>query len=646
MLNMKRLNPTADTIKMLLLRSGNRCYFPNCSHAIFNDKDILIAECCHIEAAMPGGERFNTVQSEEERRSINNLLFLCHQHHVETDDVNAYTVEKLKAIKQEHENKFRENNIKINSNHINQVICSIEEILSTVKQTHKTVTKLDEKQDLIIDLLASQQTKRTEEAYDNVPLTKDEVKRQLKIASSELYFIDNNFHIPESHINRKETKNLYDWIIAENSTIDEKCDEKSFPNVLILTGNAGMGKTVILKDLLDVLISKDIPVLGLKADKKKLSIDSVEKSLLESDISITNLFYQLTLQHQFVVLLVDQIDALSQSLSINREQIKAYTSLINKLATIDRVKIVISCRKFDLEYDPEFTQFRHNKKIQVDLLSIEEVNLILQRLTQKKGLVFPSNLIELLRTPLHLDIFCRIYDEHVSLNEIKNLQDLYRGLWNKKIKQIDRTSTILKVTVLEDVLFEVASEIYKRQDNLCVPVVLFDNYFHEIQYLKSESLLIEDNGYILFFHQSFYDYTFARNFIEKEKSELYNFLIELEHQGLFIRSMVKQIISYLRLYNPKEYNKQLNNILFSDKIRFHIKHLIINYLSFEESPTTDEHKVILRIIEEMPPLAVSFFFMIPNINWHNLFLEEKDLMTELINQDSRLGTAIERFLST
>jgi len=48
---MSRLTPKTETIKFLLLRSGNGCAFPNCTKHLFNDDDKLIGECCHIEAA-------------------------------------------------------------------------------------------------------------------------------------------------------------------------------------------------------------------------------------------------------------------------------------------------------------------------------------------------------------------------------------------------------------------------------------------------------------------------------------------------------------------------------------------------------------------------------------------------------------------
>ncbi|MCV5665275.1 hypothetical protein OFN50_40250, partial [Escherichia coli] len=56
-----------------------------------------------IEAAEKGGERYNENQTDEERRAESNLLFLCHAHHKETDNVAQYTVDVLKEMKRQHE---------------------------------------------------------------------------------------------------------------------------------------------------------------------------------------------------------------------------------------------------------------------------------------------------------------------------------------------------------------------------------------------------------------------------------------------------------------------------------------------------------------------------------------------------------------
>lgn len=104
--NVKRLAPKQEVLRELYIKSGNQCAFPECHNVLVDEKGNFVGEVCHIEAAMPGGERFNPDMTNEERRSYDNLLLMCHHHHVVTDDVKEYTVERLKKIKKEHEAKY------------------------------------------------------------------------------------------------------------------------------------------------------------------------------------------------------------------------------------------------------------------------------------------------------------------------------------------------------------------------------------------------------------------------------------------------------------------------------------------------------------------------------------------------------------
>lgn len=100
---MARLQITKETLRIVSIRSKNKCAFPGCDQPILNIAGVYIAELCHIEAAMPGGPRYNPNQSDDERRSAGNLVYLCHRHHVETDDLVKYPAHVLRAIKAAHE---------------------------------------------------------------------------------------------------------------------------------------------------------------------------------------------------------------------------------------------------------------------------------------------------------------------------------------------------------------------------------------------------------------------------------------------------------------------------------------------------------------------------------------------------------------
>ena len=99
-------DPRKDVILALIARSGNHCAFRDCSHAVVNEKNLFIAEICHIKAAAEGGERYDSTQPEEERRGIANLVILCHAHHVETNDVVEWPPERMRQMKEHHEKRF------------------------------------------------------------------------------------------------------------------------------------------------------------------------------------------------------------------------------------------------------------------------------------------------------------------------------------------------------------------------------------------------------------------------------------------------------------------------------------------------------------------------------------------------------------
>jgi hypothetical protein len=102
----ERLPPRFSTLRDLFAHSGNRCAFRSCDRVLVNHKGQWVGEVCHIRAALPGGERFDGAMTNEERRHRDNLMLMCHDHHVETDDVNEFTVEVLLAVKAEHEAQF------------------------------------------------------------------------------------------------------------------------------------------------------------------------------------------------------------------------------------------------------------------------------------------------------------------------------------------------------------------------------------------------------------------------------------------------------------------------------------------------------------------------------------------------------------
>lgn len=97
-------------LKRLFALSGNECACPSCNRKLIaRDGASIIGKVCHIEAASSDGPRYNIDQSNDERRSFDNLILLCDECHTIIDNPDneaKYPVELLKRWKKDHESKY------------------------------------------------------------------------------------------------------------------------------------------------------------------------------------------------------------------------------------------------------------------------------------------------------------------------------------------------------------------------------------------------------------------------------------------------------------------------------------------------------------------------------------------------------------
>jgi hypothetical protein len=88
---------------------GFRCSNPNCRQPtsgpqVDPTKAINIGVAAHIKAASPGGKRYDSNQSSEQRKSADNGIWLCQSCSKLIDsDETRYTVELLQTWKSQAE---------------------------------------------------------------------------------------------------------------------------------------------------------------------------------------------------------------------------------------------------------------------------------------------------------------------------------------------------------------------------------------------------------------------------------------------------------------------------------------------------------------------------------------------------------------
>lgn len=269
-------------------------------------------------------------------------------------------------------------------------------------------------------------------------LKKEELLQKIMFASGTLENYPSVNILQGYHINRQEVNDLLE--IIHNPL------PKKEQRVIILTGEAGCGKTVILRDLLLQLRDKNIPVLGIKADI--LMHDTI--SLLQNEISlnegIKEVMGKIVEDYGKAIVLIDQIDALSLSISRDRKVINNYINLVTQLNNIENLVVIISCREYDLNYDAALRNYLDKTKITVGFLTDEEITDVLKSINidYKK---IPKALMGLLRKPLHLKIFCDLYTTELDFKNIKSLKDLYDLLWKQKV--VYNNDTISELIIIQ-----------------------------------------------------------------------------------------------------------------------------------------------------------------------------------------------------
>lgn len=102
-----------ETIRNAAQRVCYQCSICSCLTSSASQKssnDVLsIGVAAHICAASPNGPRYNPSQTAEERKSIDNCIWLCQTHSRMIDeDVETYTVENLKTTKINAETRVNE----------------------------------------------------------------------------------------------------------------------------------------------------------------------------------------------------------------------------------------------------------------------------------------------------------------------------------------------------------------------------------------------------------------------------------------------------------------------------------------------------------------------------------------------------------
>ena len=466
------------------------------------------------------------------------------------------------------------------------------------------------------------------------PASRDELLTAIHQASAELRAYPSD--IAGIHIERAEVAQIVEWAL--------KADPKE--RLGMLQDQPGGGKTVVMRGALESLEAAGAPVLAIKADT--LSGIRTREDLAERlglPALVEECARHLVAEGSFVVVL-DQLDALSLALSRDQATLDVMLSTLARPRDLDGVRIVASCRTFDLNNDPRLSTIKVDRKFQLHPLDEAQINRVLQAIGIDPARLLPAHRA-LLTVPLHLKVYAQIVAGDApkyAPESFRTLQGLYEALWQKRIEAVppdtppptERTAAIYRLV-----------EAMQNSRQVTVPVAVLDELAKAANYLERVGFVRREGSNWLFFHQTLFDYCYARRFVAQRRSLSKEILSG--PQGLFERSQMVQVLAYLRGADEVAYRRELTALLLADDLRVHLRLLLIGWFGSLPDPTADELRIARRLMSDADDRARFLQAASGNEGWFDLLND--DMLSSLLRTDdeklvglviSYLGTLIQR----
>lgn len=441
------------------------------------------------------------------------------------------------------------------------------------------------------------------------------------------------------HIPRGVVGNIASWATEIPDTA----------RVGMLLDGTGAGKTVALRDVLDALESQGVTVLAIKADQQLSGIGSYDElpARLHLPDSVERVVAGLSLTGP-VVVLIDQIDALSLSLAHDQVALNVALDLVARLRTTTTTTILLSCRAFDRNSDPRLKRVAVEREFSLPQLEEGIVRDVLGSLDIDYD-ALPPAARQLLRVPLHLDLFALLpwggATARVTAGGITSLQTLYALLWRDVVLRPDPDGPPAAERVEALRLLTDDMDRHQRtsapQSLLAAPGAA--HLARAVGWLASAGIIVPGATEWTFLHQTFFDYCYARRFVERG-GRLAETVLQGD-QGLFARPQLIQVLAYLRGQDPRVYLGELNALLISGRLRAHLCDLLLRWFGALPDPTDAEWQLARRLLVNPATRAQVLLALRGNAAWFAR-IQGATLPMLLAQDDATLDTQVIPYLAS
>jgi hypothetical protein len=345
---------------------------------------------------------------------------------------------------------------------------------------------------------------------------------------------------------------------------------------VLVQGDAGMGKSDVLLGLCDHLADTRMPYLVMRLDRQQTATTPEELGKALGLPGSPPAVLAASAAGGESVLIVDQLDALSTTSGRNIAFLDCIDVMLRRANTDPTMRVVLSCRSFDAAHDARLRRLLdpgdERPAVTVGPFGAEVVRSTLAGLDIDVDAITPEAR-ELLAVPLHLALLTELGDRaRRVMAGLHTLRDFYDAFWDEKWQALrDELGRDPEWTAVLDILVDYMSD----EQVLHAPRGLVDEWRADVAAMLSASVLVADGQKLAFFHETFFDYAFARRFTGRRRT--LKGLLERD-QFLFRRSQVRQVLAYARDGESPQYARDLRFMLTDVGVRFHLQDLVLAWL--------------------------------------------------------------------
>ncbi len=402
---------------------------------------------------------------------------------------------------------------------------------------------------------------------------------------------------------RASFKPLQEGLIQRNEF--EKCTKtiKNEQN-LIISGNAGYGKSGCTEAIIDYCEIEKIPYIAIKLDRKipQKNCD-IWGQQLGFPGSISYALHSIS-KNKRAVIILDQLDALRWTQANSSEALSVCMELIKQVKYLNyereyKIIIVFVCRAYDLHNDNNIkalfetesnTNQDNNKWERVVVQYFDED--VVKSIIGEKYKIITTKTRKLLQIPSNLYIWQHLdeeetYDDCITTSHL--IEKWYQQICKKSISFGVQEKVVIEMQEhIVDVL-DSMGRLYAPKQILKVDETGFD-------YLISAEMIVVDGSRVGFVHQSILDYFISKRMMQQyfANKSIEEIIGEKNKQTPRKRYQIQMFLQNILEYDSAAFVAAGIKMLESFRVRYYVKYLFYEILGQISHPDENIKEFIIH----------------------------------------------------